>query len=157
MKFEFTLDDLMSSGDARRLLLQLATMFMEPQDVEKEEVFHEAEVLPEVQPEAEKPKRGRKPKEKPPQEMTAAELHEALKASETPVVSVEEPPPEMVEPLPSLNHDELVGQVRDLMFVRAHVWMRNVLEQNKKVAKTMAEFPDTLLAEILANPDKYED
>ena len=88
--------------------------------------------------------------------MTAAELHQALKAEEA-------SPPEVVPEATEAHtddgadHDDLVNKVREQMFARGHVWMRNVLEAHKKVAKTMAEFPVSVLKEILANPDRYDD
>ena len=53
------------------------------------------------------------------------------------------------------DHSALVNQVRELMFDRGHVWMRNVLEANKKHGKTLIEMPAATLQAILSNPDSY--
>ncbi len=168
MEFRFTTDDLASSSTDRKILAFLVATFLEASDVEittdgspasltvrresSEQEEPQEETREEVQ--EEKPKRGRKPKA--PQQMTAAELHQALKAEETPVQeSVPEAPATPTDD--GADHDDLVNKVREQMFARGHVWMRNVLEAHKKVAKTMAEFPVSVLKEILANPDRYDD
>ena len=173
MEFRFTTDDLASSSTDRKILAFLVATFLEASDVEittdgspaSLTVYHKPSVQEEPQKEPqeetrqeevqeEKPKRGRKPK--PPQQMTAAELHQALKAEETPVQeSVPEAPATPTDD--GADHDDLVNKVREQMFARGHVWMRNVLEAHKKVAKTMAEFPVSVLKEILANPERYDD
>lgn len=133
-------------------------------------------VLPEAEPEAtEEPKkrRGRKPKAETQKEQdappaSALELHQALKqmdADTRPDVPEQEPEP---EPEPEVqkeapqsedgrSHEDLVKAVREIMFARGHVWMRNVLEKHKKQAKTMAEMPDDVLRAVLANPDQYDE
>ena len=168
MEFRFTTDDLANSSTDRKILAFLVATFLEASDVEittdgspasltvrresSEQEEPQEETREEVQ--EEKPKRGRKPKA--PQQMTAAELHQALKAEETPVQeSVPEAPATPTDD--GADHDDLVNKVREQMFARGHVWMRNVLEAHKKVAKTMAEFPVSVLKEILANPDRYDD
>ncbi len=168
MEFRFTTDDLASSSTDRKILAFLVATYLEASDVEittdgspaSLTVYRESSVQEEPQEETreevqeEKPKRGRKPKA--PQQMTAAELHQALKAEETPVQeSVPEAPATPTDD--GADHDDLVNKVREQMFARGHVWMRNVLEAHKKVAKTMAEFPVSVLKEILANPDRYDD
>ncbi len=168
MEFRFTTDDLASSSTDRKILAFLVATYLEASDVEittdgspaSLTVSREPSVQEEPQEETreevqeEKPKRGRKPK--PPQQMTAAELHQALKAEEAPAPEVV---PEATEASTDdgADHDDLVNKVREQMFARGHVWMRNVLEAHKKVAKTMAEFPVSVLKEILANPDRYDD
>ena len=168
MEFRFTTDDLANSSTDRKILAFLVATYLEASDVEittdgspaSLTVYRESSVQEEPQEETreevqeEKPKRGRKPKA--PQQMTAAELHQALKAEETPVQeSVPEAPATPTDD--GADHDDLVNKVREQMFARGHVWMRNVLEAHKKVAKTMAEFPVSVLKEILANPDRYDD
>ena len=168
MEFRFTTDDLASSSTDRKILAFLVATYLEASDVEittdgspaSLTVYRESSVQEEPQEETreevqeEKPKRGRKPKA--PQQMTAAELHQALKAEETPVQeSVPEAPATPTDD--GADHDDLVNKVREQMFARGHVWMRNVLEAHKKVAKTMAEFPVSVLKEILTNPDRYDD
>ncbi len=172
MEFRFTTDDLASSSTDRKILAFLVATFLEASDVEittdgspasltvRRESSEQEEPQEEPQEETreevqeEKPKRGRKPKA--PQQMTAAELHQALKAEEAPVQeSVPEAPATPTDD--GADHDDLVNKVREQMFARGHVWMRNVLEAHKKVAKTMAEFPVSVLKEILANPDRYDD
>ena len=168
MEFRFTTDDLASSSTDRKILAFLVATFLEASDVEittdgspaSLTVYHKPSVQEEPQEETreevqeEKPKRGRKPKA--PQQMTAAELHQALKAEEAPapesVTEATEAPTD-----DAADHDDLVNKVREQMFARGHVWMRNVLEAHKKVAKTMAEFPVSVLKEILTNPDRYDD
>ena len=168
MEFRFTTDDLASSSTDRKILAFLVATYLEASDVEittdgspaSLTVYRESSVQEEPQEETreevqeEKPKRGRKPKA--PQQMTAAELHQALKAEEAPapesVTEATEAPTD-----DAADHDDLVNKVREQMFARGHVWMRNVLEAHKKVAKTMAEFPVSVLKEILANPDRYDD
>ncbi len=169
MEFRFTTDDLASSSTDRKILAFLVATFLEASDVEittdgspasltvRRESSEQEEPQEETRQEArqeEKPKRGRKPK--PPQQMTAAELHQALKAEEAPAPEVA---PEVTEAPTDdgADHDDLVNKVREQMFARGHVWMRNVLEAHKKVAKTMAEFPVSVLKEILANPERYDD
>lgn len=168
MEFRFTTDDLANSSTDRKILAFLVATFLEASDVEittdgspaSLTVYHKPSVQEEPQEETreevqeEKPKRGRKPKA--PQQMTAAELHQALKAEEAPAPEVA---PEATEAPTddAADHDDLVNKVREQMFARGHVWMRNVLEAHKKVAKTMAEFPVSVLKEILANPDRYDD
>ncbi len=169
MEFRFTTDDLASSSTDRKILAFLVATFLEASDVEittdgspasltvRRESSEQEEPQEETRQEArqeEKPKRGRK--QKVPQQMTAAELHQALKAEEAPapesVTEATEAPTD-----DAADHDDLVNKVREQMFARGHVWMRNVLEAHKKVAKTMAEFPVSVLKEILANPDRYDD
>ena len=169
MEFRFTTDDLASSSTDRKILAFLVATFLEASDVEittdgspasltvRRESSEQEEPQEETRQEArqeEKPKRGRK--QKLPQQMTAAELHQALKAEEAPapesVTEATEAPTD-----DAADHDDLVNKVREQMFARGHVWMRNVLEALKKVAKTMAEFPVSVLKEILANPDRYDD
>ena len=169
MEFRFTTDDLANSSTDRKILAFLVATFLEASDVEittdgspasltvRRESSEQEEPQEETRQEArqeEKPKRGRK--QKLPQQMTAAELHQALKAEEAPapesVTEATEAPTD-----DAADHDDLVNKVREQMFARGHVWMRNVLEAHKKVAKTMAEFPVSVLKEILANPDRYDD
>ena len=169
MEFRFTTDDLASSSTDRKILAFLVATFLEASDVEittdgspasltvRRESSEQEEPQEETRQEArqeEKPKRGRK--QKLPQQMTAAELHQALKAEEAPapesVTEATEAPTD-----DAADHDDLVNKVREQMFARGHVWMRNVLEAHKKVAKTMAEFPVSVLKEILTNPDRYDD
>ena len=169
MEFRFTTDDLASSSTDRKILAFLVATFLEASDVEittdgspasltvRRESSEQEEPQEETRQEArqeEKPKRGRK--QKLPQQMTAAELHQALKAEEAPAPEVA---PEVTEAPTDdgADHDDLVNKVREQMFARGHVWMRNVLEAHKKVAKTMAEFPVSVLKEILANPERYDD
>ena len=168
MEFRFTTYDLASSSTDRKILAFLVATYLEASDVEittdgspaSLTVYREPSVQEEPQEETreevqeEKPKRGRKPK--PPQQMTAAELHQALKAEEAPAPEVASEVPEAPTD-DGADHDDLVNKVREQMFARGHVWMRNVLEAHKKVAKTMAEFPVSVLKEILANPDRYDD
>lgn len=59
-------------------------------------------------------------------------------------------------PVEQTDHQKLVDAVRALMFDRGHVWMRNVLEKHKKIAKSTVDFPDEILQSILDNPDVYE-
>ena len=169
MEFRFTTDDLASSSTDRKILAFLVATFLEASDVEittdgspasltvRRESSEQEEPQEETRQEArqeEKPKRGRK--QKLPQQMTAAELHQALKAEEAPAPeSVTEATEARTDD--AADHDDLVNKVREQMFARGHVWMRNVLEAHKKVAKTMAEFPVSVLKEILANPDRYDD
>ncbi|MDE3023172.1 MAG: hypothetical protein KGI54_15205 [Pseudomonadota bacterium] len=65
--------------------------------------------------------------------------------------------PTTIAPKPEVNdHQKLVDRVREYMFHRNdHVWMRNVLEKNKKQGKTLAEMPPETLQGILDNPDQY--
>lgn len=114
-------------------------------------------------------RRSRKPKVT----ATAAELHQALKAISAPssapsldadTKSDEDEPFDLMEmvssakpaePKAHLIENELVNKVRQLMMERGHVWMRNVLEEHKKISKTIAELPNEYLEAILANPDRY--
>lgn len=143
------------------------------------DLVSEPAVAPAVVPDEEpKAKRGRKSKVN----ATAAELHQALKAvendievarSETDVASTETivAPTEADEsfdlmdilatpsapPNAVTSASELVDKVRAIMMERGHVWMRNVLEDHKKISKTIAELPEENLRAILANPDKYNE
>lgn len=119
-----------------------------------------------------KPRRGRKPKGEQP---TAAQLHEALKELDTdtrpqlpePEAQASNPSENATDtpaseeapegPLDDRSHEDLVKAIREIMFQRGHVWMRNVLEKHKKEAKTMAEMSSATLASILADPDQFDE